>query len=78
VTASIDFFETPQDISERPLMPGLSRYLTGMSRTGTYKALGRGELKVIKLGSKLLLDVDHGLAWLRSQPAAEIRAPKAA
>jgi hypothetical protein len=26
VTASIDFFETPQDISERPLMPGLSRY----------------------------------------------------
>jgi hypothetical protein len=52
--------------------------LTGMSRTGTYKALGRGELKVIKLGSKLLLDVDHGLAWLRSQPAAEIRAPKAA
>jgi hypothetical protein len=52
--------------------------LSGMSRTATYNALGRGDLKAIKIGTRTLLDVDAGLAWLRSLPAAQIRAPKAA
>jgi hypothetical protein len=52
--------------------------ISGMSRSGTYVALGRKELKAIKIGSKTLIDVEHGLAWMRSQPAAEIRAPKVA
>lgn len=52
--------------------------LTGMSRTATYNALGRGDLKAVKVGTRTLLDVDAGLAWLRSQPVAQIRAPKAA
>ena len=52
--------------------------LSGMSRTATYNALGRGDLKAVKVGSRTLLDVDAGLAWLRSQPLAQIRAPKAA
>jgi hypothetical protein len=49
-----------------------------MSRTATYNALGRGDLKAIKVGSRTLIDVDAGLAWLRSLPSAQIRAPKAA
>ena len=46
-----------------------------MSRTGTYHALGRGDLKAVKVGSRTLIDVEAGLAWLRAQPAAQVRAP---
>jgi hypothetical protein len=52
--------------------------ISGMSRTATYNALGRGDLKAIKVGSRTLLDVEPGLAWLRSLPAAQVRAPKVA
>jgi hypothetical protein len=52
--------------------------ISGMSRTATYNALGRGDLKAIKIGSRTLLDVEAGLAWLRSLPAAQIRPPRAA
>jgi hypothetical protein len=52
--------------------------LSGMSRTASYNALGRGDLKAIKVGTRTLIDVDAGLAWLRSLPAAQIRAPRAA
>ena len=51
--------------------------ISGMSRTGSYNALGRGDLKAIKVGSRTLIDVDAGLAWLRSLPPARIRAPNA-
>jgi hypothetical protein len=43
-----------------------------MSRSSTYEALGRADLKAIKLGVRTLIDVEHGLAWLASMPAAEI------
>jgi hypothetical protein len=52
--------------------------ISGMSRTATYNALGRGDLKAVKCGARTLLDVDTGLAWLRSLPPAQVRAPKAA
>ena len=50
--------------------------ISGMSRRVTYEKLGTGELKAVKLGSKTLIDVEPGLAWLRSRPAAIIRAPR--
>ena len=46
--------------------------ISGMSRSTTYEALGRGDLRAIKLGARTLIDVEHGLAWLASMPAAEI------
>ena len=52
--------------------------LSGMSRTASYNALGRGDLKAIKVGTRTLIDVDAGLDWLRSLPPAQIRAPRAA
>jgi predicted DNA-binding transcriptional regulator AlpA len=52
--------------------------LSGMGRTTTYEAIGRGDLRAVKLGNRTLLDVDHGLAWMRSLPAAKIAAPRAA
>jgi hypothetical protein len=32
-----------------------------------------GDLRAIKLGSRTLIDVDAGLAWLRALPSAKIR-----
>ena len=52
--------------------------LSGMGRTSTYAALGRGDLRAIKAGSRTLIDVEAGLAWLASLPAARIRAPREA
>jgi hypothetical protein len=52
--------------------------LSGMSRTGTYHELGRGNLRAIKSGVRTLIDVEAGLAWLRSLPTAQVRAPKQA
>jgi hypothetical protein len=50
--------------------------ISGMSRTGTYYALGRGDLKAIKLRGRTLVDVEAGLTWQRSMPPAQIRPPK--
>jgi hypothetical protein len=47
-----------------------------MGRRVTYDELGRGNLKAVKVGARTLIDVEAGLAWLRSRPAAAIRAPK--
>ncbi len=54
--------------------------LSGMTRTATYIALSKGDLRAIKQpgGRRTLIDVDHGLAWLRSQPLAEISKKAAA
>lgn len=49
------------------------RVLSGMGRSATYEALGRGDLRAIKLGTRTLIDVAHGLAWLGSLPAATVR-----
>jgi hypothetical protein len=43
-----------------------------MGRSSVYEALGPGDLKAIKLGVRTLIDVEAGLAWLASMPAAEI------
>jgi hypothetical protein len=50
--------------------------ITGMSRTGTYEAIGRGDMRAIKLGARTLIDVEHGLAWMDALPQAPIAAPK--
>lgn len=50
--------------------------MSGMSRTATYEALGRGDLRAIKLGARTLIDIDHGLAWLASRPAARFAEPR--
>ena len=47
--------------------------LSGMGRSATYEALGRNDLRAVKLGTRVLIDVLHGLAWLDSLPAAAIR-----
>lgn len=51
--------------------------LTGMGRRATYDALGHGHLKAVKAGTRTLIKIDEGLAWLESLPAAQIRPQKA-
>jgi hypothetical protein len=50
--------------------------ISGMGRRSTYAALGRGDLRAIKAGTRTLIDVEHGLAYMRSLPPAKIRAPR--
>jgi len=49
------------------------RELTGMSRSRTYEEIGRGNIRAIKNGRQTLIDVQHGLAWLRSLPAVRAK-----
>jgi hypothetical protein len=50
--------------------------MTDTSRRKTYDLLGRGALKAIKVGTATLIDVEHGLAFLRSLPPAEFASPR--
>ena len=47
--------------------------LSGVGRTVTYELIGAGRLKAIKLGSRTLIDVWHGIEMLDALPSAEIR-----
>ena len=49
--------------------------LSGMGRTRTYEEAALGNLRIIKVGGRSLVDVPHGLAWMRSLPTAQIRPP---
>lgn len=49
--------------------------ISGMSRRVTYEELGKGHLRAVKRGASTLVDVQHGIAWLRSLPLAKIRPP---
>lgn len=51
--------------------------MTGLGRTKTYYLLGEGKLSAIKAGRRTLIDVAAGMAWLKAQPAAQIRCTRA-
>lgn len=38
--------------------------LSGMGRRATYDALGHGHLKAVKAGTRTLINIEKGLAWL--------------
>jgi hypothetical protein len=50
--------------------------ISGMRRRVTYEKLGSGDLKAIKCGARTLIDVEHGLTYLRSLPPVKIRASR--
>ncbi len=49
--------------------------ISGLSRTGTYHALGRGDLKAIKVGSRTLIDVEAGSASRANRRRKCVRPP---
>ncbi len=50
--------------------------LSGMGRRSVYDALGRGDLRAVKQGTRTLINIEAGLAWLAALPPAKIRAPR--
>lgn len=49
--------------------------ISGMGKTTTYQALAAGRLRAKKLGRRILIDVEHGLSFVRSLPSADIKLP---
>ena len=47
--------------------------ISGLGRTTIYHLLAEGKLRAVKAGTRTLIDVEHGLAWLTAQPAADIK-----
>lgn len=44
-----------------------------MSRSRTYEELAAKHLRGVKYGRRVLIDVRHGLEYLRSLPAVKVR-----
>lgn len=49
------------------------RVISGLGRSKSYELLGEGKLRGIKVGRRLLIDVEHGLEYLATMPAVRIR-----
>jgi hypothetical protein len=49
---------------------------SGMGRSSTYEAIGRGEIIARKIGGSTLIDWQHGKNWLHSRPLAPINAKR--
>jgi hypothetical protein len=68
-------------MAEPPQLPILAEFapiprwreISGMSRSKTYEELGVGNLRGVKCGRQILIDVRHGLEYMRSLPQAQIR-----
>ena len=63
------------DLAPLPRFASLTDWcrISGMGRTTVYERIGSGELRAVKLGARVLIDVQAGLAWLASLPSADIR-----
>jgi excisionase family DNA binding protein len=46
--------------------------IAGIGRSKTYEMLADGTLRAIKVGGRLLIDIEHGLATFAAMPPAEI------
>lgn len=49
--------------------------MLGIGRSTIYKLAANGTLRLIKAGSRTLVDMDHALAWMATLPLAEIAIP---
>jgi hypothetical protein len=49
--------------------------ISGLGRSKSYEMLGTGELRGIKVGRRLLIDIEAGLAALAAMPTARIHPP---
>ena len=46
--------------------------IAGIGRSKTYEMLADGTLRAIKIGGRLLIDIEHGLATFAAMPPAKI------
>jgi len=63
------------DLPQFPAFATLDEWqrISGDRRSTTYEKLGDGRLRAVKDGRRLKIDVQHGLAQMRSLPPAVIR-----
>lgn len=47
--------------------------ITNLCRASLYNYAARGHLRLVKIGSRVLLDGEHAFAWLASQPSLEVK-----
>lgn len=47
--------------------------ISGMRRNAVYDDIADGKLKAVKRGTRTLIDVEAGLAYLHSLPPAKVR-----
>ena len=73
---SVDIARTTGPAAMRPAFATINQWclISGLGRRVVYELIGQGQLRAIKRGSTTLVDVDHGLAYLRSLPPAKIKA----
>lgn len=45
---------------------------TGFGKTSLYEAIGRKELRALKMGTRTFIMADDLKAWLKSQPEAQV------
>jgi hypothetical protein len=68
-------------MAEPPHLPILAEFapiprwreISGMSRSKTYEELAAGNLRGVKCGRTVLIDVKHGLEYLRALPPVKVR-----
>lgn len=46
--------------------------ILGIGRTKIYDYAGRGLIRIVKVGNRSLVDIDHALSWMSTLPLAEI------
>lgn len=64
---------------EAPMAASIQRamVLTGLSRSAIYRAAGRGDIRLLKVGKRaVLVDMASARAFLARLPEARISAPK--
>jgi excisionase family DNA binding protein len=46
--------------------------LLGFRRTKLYELAGAGSIRIVKVGGRALIDMEHALAWMATLPTAAI------
>jgi excisionase family DNA binding protein len=46
--------------------------LLGFRRSKLYELAGEGSIRIIKVGGRSLVDIEHALAWMATLPVASI------
>ena len=56
-----------------PTKAGEKCPVTNLSRSSLFNYASRGDLRLVKIGGRVLLDAEHAWNWLASQPTLEVK-----
>lgn len=52
--------------------------ILGFKRSKMYELAGRGAIRIIKVGGRSLVDIEHAIHWMATLPLANIASPSIA